>query len=121
MLINPEGGKTFNRTSGPNYTRYVTKGTRYTQTFTIQSGYRYFIDGVNTGELECFIIPSSQVSAFMAGQTFQQHSQYQETGAYCPGLNEIILPPGTYAVAVRNNSSQDAALTFTIEEWRINP
>ena len=121
VLINPEGGKTFNRTSGPNYTTYVTKGSRYTQTFTIQSGYRYFIDGVNTGELECFIIPSSQVSAFMAGQTFQQHSQYQETGAYCPGLNEIILPPGTYAVAVRNNSSQDAALTFTIEEWRINP
>jgi len=121
VLINPEGGKTFTRTGVPVHVTNVAKGSRYTQTFTVQSGYRYFIDGVNTGELECFIIPTSQVSAFMSGQSFQGYTEYQESGGQCPGLIEIKLPAGTYAVAVRNNASTDAALTFTIEEWRINP
>lgn len=120
MLVNPESGKSFTRTGNPTYAENVTKGARYTRTFTVQNGYRYFLDGTSTGDLECFIIPSTAVSAFMAGQSFTQYSQYQQSGAPCPGLFELKLPAGTYALAVRNNSSSaDASLTFSLEEWRV--
>jgi len=121
VLINPEGGRTFTRTASPIYVENLAKGSRYTRMFTVQSGYRYFLDGVNSGDLECFIIPTSQISAFMSGQSFQGYAEYHETNGACPGLFELKLPAGTYAVAVRNNNSTtDAALTFTLEEWRIN-
>lgn len=120
-LVNPEGGRSFVRTGVVDGSEYVTKGARYARTFTIRSGYRYLVDGVNTGELQCFVIPSSQLAAFNAGQSFTHYTEYAQTGGNCPGLLELKLPAGSYALAFRNPSgSTNAALTFTIEKWRIN-
>ena len=78
------------------------------------------MDGANSGELECFIIPAASVAAFLAGQSFQGYTQYQQSGGPCPGLFELKLDPGQYYLALRNtNGSTPSALTYTIEQWRV--
>lgn len=73
----------------------VTKGARYARTFTIRSGYRYLVDGVNTGELQCFVIPSSQLAAFNAGQSFTHFTEYAQTGGNCLGWSSSCRPDRT--------------------------
>lgn len=87
--------------------------------FTVQQGFRYFIDGCNTG-LSTFIIPASELSAFQAGQTFNYYTAYSgEDNAY-PGLHELVLPPGGYYLAFLNTNSIPKPVTYTMERWRVN-
>jgi hypothetical protein len=120
-LINPENGWQF--TFNDIYVssaRIVTKGSRFVQPITIQAGVRYFLDGLNSGAVECFIIPASATSNFLAGQSFLQYDAYHETTGGCPGQYEIRLPPGDYALALRNNSAvTDETVVMTLERWRI--
>lgn len=119
VLLNPENGYTFTpNDTYVNTARAINKGTRYVQPITIQAGFRYFLDGVNSGELECFIIPASEQSNFLNGSPFQHYSAYAGAGGFCPGLDELKLPVGDYAIAIRNNAATDASLVMTLERWR---
>ena len=99
LLVNANGGKVW-------------------QPFTIQSGFRYFLDGVNSGDLQTWIIPASQIDNFKSNQSFQQYSDYEGDGCDAPGLYEIKLNPGDYYFIANNKSSASSAIVYTLERWR---
>jgi hypothetical protein len=87
------------------------------QSFSIQEGYRYFIDGTNT-RTSSWIIPQSERSAFEAGGSFQFFADYTGTTAGAPGLWEVRLPPGTYYLAMRaQHASIDGSISYVMERW----
>ena len=94
-------------------------GGSLTHGFTIQEGYRYFIDGCNSG-METYIIPDYEVSAFQSGSTFQYYDAYsspEADGSY-PGLYEVKLQPGTYYLAFRNSTAIRKSTVYIMEVWR---
>lgn len=101
-------------------TEYVgANGGRLWHGFTIQSGLRYFLDGCNTG-LSTYIIPASELSAFKSGGTFNYYTAYSATDNAYPGLDEIVLAPGSYYLAFINTNSIQKPVTYTMERWRVN-
>lgn len=95
-------------------------GERVARSFSIQSGYRYFIDGNNTG-LDVFIISESNASAFINGQGFTYYSDYSGLEACnLPGLSELKLPAGNYYLAFRNNQSAPNNVNYIMEQWKVN-
>jgi hypothetical protein len=99
-----------------NETQLLKAGTRLWQPFTIQNGFRYFLDGCNVN-CEVNIIPTDQLSRFQNGSTYQYYSDYNMSGSGgAPGGYEIKLPPGTYYIVSSNSTA--GALTFTMERWR---
>lgn len=87
--------------------------------FTIQSGFRYFIDGCNTG-LSTYVIPASELAAFQSGGSFSYYAAYSGTDNAYPGLDEIKLAPGSYYLAFINSNSIQKPVTYTMERWRVN-
>lgn len=85
--------------------------------FTIQAGFRYFVDGCNTG-LSTYVIPASELTAFKAGGTFKYYTAYSGTDNALPGLDEISLPPGSYYLAFVNENSIKKPVTYSLERWR---
>lgn len=101
-------------------TQYVgANGGKLWHGFTIQSGFRYFVDGCNTG-LSTYVIPASELAAFKSGGTFNYYTAYSGTDNAYPGLDEIILPPGSYYLAFINSNSIQKPVTYTMERWRVN-
>jgi len=95
-------------------------GGKLWQQFTVQSGFRYFIDGCNSG-LEVFIIPENELSHFQNNQTFQYYTDYaQNQCGMGPGLFEITLPPATYYMVARNTSTKNHSINYLMERWRKN-
>ena len=77
----------------------VSSGGNYAQTFTVNQGYRYYIDGGNSG-LDFYLIGASDVSAFESGVTQLLQSYFTFSGDRAqPGLYELKLNPGSYALA----------------------
>ena len=118
--LRPEQGRTFTFVDLPlNAARSISAGSRTTVSFTIQSGYRYFLDGASIG-LGSYIIDGRDASAFNAGNRVDYYADYGgEDGAY-PGLWELKLPPGTYALAISNAENKSNPIVYTMERWRIN-
>ena len=85
--------------------------------FTIEKGYRYFIDGCNVHE-QVYIIPPSEIDNFKNGNTFQYYTDYYTEGGGEPGLYEIKLPEGSYYVV--GYSNEVSAITYNIEKWKVN-
>jgi hypothetical protein len=90
----------------------------YIQPFTIQDGFAYFMDGCNSG-LEVYIISNSEISNFQAGN-FTYYSDYGGDSRNLPGLWHLKLPPGDYALAMRNSTSESHSFVYMLERWRIN-
>ena len=88
-----------------------------TNEFTVQKGFRYFLDGCNVG-FETYIIPAGDIPAFQNGQTFNYYTDYYDATGAGPGFFEINLPEGNYAIAAR--SSAVSAIAFTMERWKVN-
>lgn len=103
-----------------NGTEYVdSNGGKLWHGFTIESGYRYFIDGCNPG-MDVFIIPAASLSVFQSGGTFQYYTDYSGfNDAQLPGLSELNLGPGAYYLAVVNKNGVDRPVTYTLERWKI--
>jgi hypothetical protein len=102
-----------------NHSAYVgANGGYLTQGFTIQPGFRYFLDGGNSG-LDTYIIPASQLGNFRSGGTFNYYTDYSGVGdTALPGYYEVTLSPGTYYLCFRNTNSIKKAVTYTMERWR---
>ena len=101
--------------------KYVdANGGRMWHGFTIQSGFRYFIDGCNPG-MSVYIIPAGELSAFTSGGTFQYYTNFSGTDPALPGLSELNLAPGSYYLAVHNTNAVDRPVTYTLERWKKNP
>jgi hypothetical protein len=103
-----------------NHAGYVgANGGYLIQPFTIQAGFRYFMDGGNSG-LDTYVIPANQVANFKANTTFQYYTDYSGVGDTAqPGYYELNLAPGTYYLCFRNHSSIKKAAVYTLERWRI--
>jgi len=98
----------------------ISGGGKLWQQFTIQSGFRYFLDGCNSG-LEVFIIPENELSHFQNNQSFQYYTDYaQSQCGMGPGFFEITLSPATYYMVARNTSAQNHSINYLMERWRKN-
>jgi|GEM_PF-2090652 len=88
--------------------------------FTIQNGFRYFLDGGNSG-LDTHIIPASQLENFASGGGFQEYPDYgaQNDSSY-PGYYELNLPVGNYYLCFRNSGSIAKAVVYTLDRWASN-
>jgi len=98
-------------------TKSFANGGKITQEFTVQSGYRYFLDGDNVG-FKTYIIPASEVGAFNSGQSFQYYVDYKDESGAGPGLYEVKLPAGTYYFAATGTGA--CSITYTMERWKVN-
>ena len=102
--------------------KYVgANGGKLWQGFTIASGYRYFLDGCNSG-LDTYVIPATELSNFTAGRGFSYFTDYsgqQDTAN--PGFWELNLSPGSYYLAFSNSNSISKAVVYTMERWRTTP
>lgn len=86
-------------------------------TFRVERGIRNFMDGCTTG-IETYIIPSSDVWSFTRGDRFRYYAQYSGTATSLPGLYELRLPVGGYAIAFWNSDYWDEGpVTYDIERW----
>ena len=101
-----------------NDLKTVNKGGKLWQPFTIQTGFRYFFDGCNTG-FEANIIPENQLDNFKNSLKFQVYTDYSDATGAAPGLYEIKLPAGTYYFVAANNTSDSQAIVYTMERWKL--
>ncbi len=92
-------------------------GSRFWQPFTVQSGFRYFLDGCNVN-CDVRIIPISELSAFQNGQVYQYYTDYYLSSGAGPGLFELKLSVGDYYIVSFNASS--GALSYVLERWKVN-
>ena len=93
-------------------TESLKPGTRFTQPVTTGSTYRTVIDGANTGG-SIYLIPQSEVSKFMANQTFSYYTdQPCSSGSAAPGFCELKYAPGTYVIAYVNDTSEQQSIVM---------
>ena len=100
-----------------NGAKSLTAGSRFWQPFTVQSGYRYFIDGCNVN-CDVRFIAASQLTAFQNGQAYQYYTNYYDSNGAAPGFYELSLLVGNYYMVSYNSIS--GALTYTLERWKVN-
>ncbi len=93
-------------------------GGRIWHGFTIQSGFRYFMEGCNTG-YSTNIIPENQLDNFKNGRTFTVFTDYDQAVGGAPGLYEVKLPPGTYYFVAHNKTNATQAIVYTMERWQL--
>jgi uncharacterized protein YjdB len=122
IQLSPERGSTFSfvdvYASGAE--NVGANGGKVWQQFSIQTGFRYLLDGASINA-ETFIIPASELANFRNGQTFKYFTDYGgNSDASNPGLWELRLPPGDYVVVFRNTGAVNSAITYSMERWRIN-
>ena len=96
-------------------------GAYFYQGFSIQAGFRYFVDGNNTG-VSTYLMPDSEISKFKAGTTFTFYTDYSSSTGECgyPGLYEIKLPVGNYYLAFRNEQTIVNTVNYEMERWKVN-
>lgn len=100
-----------------NATKSLPDGGKTWQAFSVQAGYRYFLDGCNVNTV-FFTIPESELSQFQNNQNFNSYSDYNGSDGQAPGLYEIKLNPGTYYLVSRGNGA--SSYTYTMERWKVN-
>lgn len=101
-----------------NDLKALNKGAKLWQPFTIQTGFRYFFDGCNTG-FDTYIIPENQLDNFKSGRQFTAFSDYTDGTGAAPGLYEIKLPAGTYYFVAANSTNDPQAIVYTMERWQL--
>jgi hypothetical protein len=97
----------------------VANGGYVSQQFAVQTGYRYFLDGCNSGNVDTYVLPVGELTNFTSGSTFQYYTAYYSGDSSGPGLWEIKLPAGTYVLAFRNHGAQTAGVVYSMERWQI--
>ena len=107
----------YNDTYISNYQFYAA-GTKMWHPFTIQTGFRYFIDGCNTG-MNVFFIAANQFDKFKNGQSFTHYADFKQgdNNGGDPGGVEITLPPGDYYLVARNESKESQAIVYAMQRW----
>lgn len=100
-----------------NDTKAFANGGKTWQPFTVQSGFRYFLDGCNVNT-DFFVIPQAELNNFQNNQTFNAYSSYNGFGGEAPGFYEIKLNPGNYYLVSRSN--QPSSYTYLMERWKVN-
>src|SRR5262245_19958474 len=99
---------------------YVSKnGGRLWQPFTITEGFRYWLDGANTG-VDTYVIPADQLDGFRSGGSFHYYTDYSGTAVDQPGGYALSLPPGSYYLAFFNSSDVARAVEYTMYRFRIS-
>lgn len=96
-------------------------GGKLWQPFTVVEGYRYFVDGCNSG-LDTYFIPESELSNFKSNKTFQYYTDYSgQRETNLPGQAELRLAPGNYYLCFHNTDPKiSKAVTYSIDAWSEN-
>jgi hypothetical protein len=99
---------------------FYTSGSRMWHPFTIQSGYRYFIEGCNTG-MNVFFIPGDQIDNFRNRQEFKHYPDFKqgENSGGDPGGVEITLPPGNYYLVAINETNESQSMVYAMQRWQL--
>lgn len=107
--------------SGIQGAENVSAGGYLVHDFTIQDGYRYIIDGNNSGNLTIRFIPRSEKSKFTSNQGYTYYTDFGGVGdPNEPGLATINLNPGNYTLAVRSTSSTTESITYRMHIFSID-
>jgi len=95
-------------------TDYLDSGYTYWQTFVVEPGVRYYMDGANTG-LDTYVMDESELSYFDRGDDFYYYTAYSRSTTDMPGFYELKLKPGRYALGLINDYDEDSAFTYEME------
>lgn len=93
-------------------------GERESHAFTVLADHRYHLDGNNSG-IPVYVLTQSQAELFMAGAPFTPVAEYTQTDGdpRYPGRFELVLPPGNYAIAWENRTTQPQSANAILERW----
>ena len=99
---------------GPN-------GGIWAQPFTIQCGFRYFLDGLNAG-VEMYIIDANQFDDFKNNRQFSFYKDYSAGAGVIdddqPDDYELKLRPGDYYLVYRNPKGNAKDVVYDMSRWR---
>lgn len=103
-------------------TRAVEVGSAVIQSFTVEEGYKYHVDGLNTG-LKSYVIPASDVDNFKSGNRFSYFGEYSsdEPNGAQPGEMTLNLDPGQYALIFLNHSDSEKKVTYRFMKFKQIP
>lgn len=96
----------------------VSPGSKLWHGFTVQSGYAYVVEGLNTG-LDSYLIPESELNNFKNNQSFSYFPSYSASNdPNQPGLYVIRdLAPGNYYLALSNSSAKTRAVVYAMYRY----
>ncbi|MBB1487778.1 hypothetical protein [Oceanospirillum sediminis] len=99
--------------------RSMEAGAGLIQPFTITDGYKYHIDGLNTG-VKSYVIPASEIEKFRNNEDFNFYTSYSSNFANGeqPGAMTIDLPAGDYALVLRNSSATTKSLVYRFHTFK---
>jgi len=101
-----------------NTSRAVPIGGKLWQQFTIKTGFRYFLDGCNSG-VRSYVIPASEIESFKSGSSFEYFTAYSDNNKSNPGLFELKLAPGSYYFCSANETDTPRTITYTLNAWKV--
>jgi hypothetical protein len=85
--------------------------------FQVRRNVRHYIDGATTG-IETYILPSDEIDPFTDGDAFYYYPAYSGRSSTQPGLYEVRLPFGWYALAFWNSDrSRPRPVVYDEERW----
>jgi hypothetical protein len=91
------------------------------QPFTIQCGFRYLLDGLNSG-VEFYLIPASEINNFENNAPFTYYVAYSGGDGVVdedqPDDYDLTLPPGDYALVYRNRASNTKYAVYVMSRWK---
>ena len=94
---------------------------RLWQPFTIECGYRYFLDGLNSG-VQMYLLDASQFANFQSGAAFTFYQAYSSAPGVVdedqPDDYELILAPGNYYLVYLNQASNAKQAVYTMSRWK---
>jgi len=97
-----------------NGAKTVPAGGKLWQGFRLKSpaSYTYYLDGCNSGGLNTYIIPASQLGNFLSGGTFRYYSSYSSSTGEAPGQWEVRLRAGKYFLVFANTTAIPKSVTY---------
>lgn len=104
--------------SGIRATQYVgANGGKMWHQFTITPGYRYYIDGCNSG-LQTDVIPSSSLSNYRNNLQYTYYPSLSGSTTDLPGFYRLNLAAGTYDLCFYNLAGNSKAVTYLMSIFR---
>lgn len=103
-------------------THSIPAGQSFAIAFNYDFGYRYFLDGCNTG-VNQYIMTDVDYNLFNAGNAFQYVSDYSGLNNLNPGFWELksgLLIGNVYYVVFKNNTSSVQTVSLLMEKWKKN-
>jgi hypothetical protein len=119
-IRNGLSGFTFNGNFISSVSGSFAAGARIAFPFTVSSGSRYFIFGMDLNGLDSFIMPGDQtnINNFVHGSTFNRFPLYDNLAQNDEPYYEMHLAPGSYALGLHNPTNDVNPYAFHGDAYR---